>query len=157
LAYAKRHEQSIIFLEEGFGTTENPQKLEGAGFQVLCFAKDFAHEHKNRIQVTDPRIIKHCDKNHYVLFTLDKSMRHTHVETIKKTEVAIIATESADKYSPVQWVEAFLKAKADNRRKIRKFRRPWFAHLAITGEIRKIETITQEMTTRRVRPSEQRD
>ena len=82
-------------------------------------------------------------------------MRHTHVEVIKKTDVAIIATESCDKYSPAQWVDAFINAKAVVRRRIRRFRRPWFAHLAIAGQIRKIETITQEMRTRRVRPAEQ--
>jgi hypothetical protein len=155
LAYEKRRDECVLFLEEGFGTTDNPRRLQDAGFQVVCFAADFTHEHKNRIRVTDPKLINHCCKHRYVLFTMDKSMRHTHVDVIKKTDVAIIATESCDKYSPAEWVEALIKAKAVVKRKIRKYQRPWFAHLAIAGEIRKIETITQDMFTRRVRPAEQ--
>jgi hypothetical protein len=157
LRYEKRREEQTIFLEAGFGTTDNPQKLKDAGFQVVCFAADFPHEHKNNISVTDPRIINHCYKKKYVLFTLDKSMRNTHVEVIKKTDVAIIATESCDKFSPAQWVAAFIAAKAVIKRRIKRFPRPWFAHLAIAGRIRKIETITQNMITRRVRPIEQEE
>jgi hypothetical protein len=82
-------------------------------------------------------------------------MRHTHVDLIKKTNIAIIATESFDKWSPSAWIEAFVRAKVEIKRHLRKYPRPWFAHLAISGEIRKIETITQDMFTRRVRPREQ--
>ena len=155
MRYVKRRDQYAIFLEAGFGTTANPQKLESSGFPTVCFATAFSAEHKSGESVGDPKIINHCNKNNYVLFTLDKNMRFTQVETIKKTEIGIIATESCDKYSPAQWTEAFIKAKAVIKRHIRKYPRPWFAHLAITGEIRKIETITLAMFTRRVRPKEQ--
>jgi hypothetical protein len=155
LAYEKRREDCVLFLEQGFGTTTNPEKLKDAGFNVVCFATDFPHEAANNIRVSDPRIISHCYKMKYDLLTFDKSMRHTHVEDIKKTDIAIVATESCDKYAPEQWVDAFIAAKAEIRRRIRKFRRPWFAHLMITGRLRKIETITAEMGTRRKRPREQ--
>ena len=154
MGYAKRREQCILFLEEGFGTTDNPEKLRGAGFDVVCFAADFAHEVSNKIRVTDPRIINHCYQKKYVLVTFDKSMKHTHVEDIKKTDVAIVATESCDKYSPAEWVDALITARAEVRRKVRKFPRPWFAHLTINGTIRQIETITADMSTRRERPRE---
>lgn len=156
MGYEKRRDCKI-FLEAGFGTTESPRILEVAGFQVVCFSTPFEYEHKNQISASDPRIIHHCHKNNYLLFTQDKSMKHTHVEVIKKTDIAIIATESSDKFSPLAWAAAFVKAKTEIRRHIKKFPRPWFAHLAIVGEIRKIETITEEMGTRRVRPDEQKD
>ena len=154
MGYEKRRDLTI-FLEAGFGTTECPQRLEAAGFQVVCFSTPFEYECRNQISVSDPRIIRHCHKNGYDLLTHDKSMRHTHVEVIKKTDIAIIATESFDKWSPGAWIEAFVKAKTDIKRHLKKHPRPWFAHLAISGEIRKIETITEEMGTRRVRPDEQ--
>ena len=153
MLYVKRHERCVLFLEDGFGK-DCRDKLVAAEFEVVCFAEDFSAEKARRERVTDPRIIKHCDQEDYVLFTLDKGMRHTHVEEIKKTGVAIIATESCDKYSPNQWVEALIKAKAQVLRRVKKHPRPWFAHLQITGKIRKIETITGDMRTRRTRPRE---
>jgi hypothetical protein len=156
LGYEKRREYTI-FLEAGFGTTECPEKLKAVGFQVVCFSTPFEYEHRHQISVSDPRIIHHCYKNDYALFTHDKSMRHTHVEVIKKTNIAIIATESFDKWSPGAWIEAFVKARTDIKRHLRKYPRPWFAHLAINGEIRRIETITEKMFTRRVRPHEQKE
>lgn len=155
MSYAKPHEKCVLFLEGGFGTTKNPQKLKEAGFEVVCFAHEFPHEATNNIRVTDPRIIKHCNEKDYVLITLDKSMKHTHMELIKQTGIAIIGTESCDKYPPVQWVDALIKASALVRRKVRKFPRPWFAHLQITGTLRHITTITSDMNTRRTRPQEQ--
>jgi len=155
LAYEKRHEDCVLFLEQGFGTTDNPQKLRDAGFEVVCFAHKFPHEAANNLGVGDPRIINCCYENQYVLFTFDKSMRHTHVEAIKKTDIAIIATESCDKYPPSRWVDALITANTVVRRKVRRHPRPWFAHLAITGILRHLETITDEMGTRRNRPKEQ--
>ena len=81
-------------------------------------------------------------------------MRYTHVYEIKRTTCAIIATESCDKFPPIMWIEALILAKADFLRKFKRFPRPWFAHLQIAGKIRKIETITPEMGTRRDRPRE---
>lgn len=155
MAYAKRHEECVLFLEDVFGTTTNPQKLRDAGFKVECFAQHFQNEGRREERVIDPRIIRYCNLKKYVLFTADKNIRFTHVEVIKQTEIAIIATESNTKYPPSMFVEALIKARRSVERKVKRFPRPWFAHLSIDGRIRKIETITCEMITRRKRPSEQ--
>jgi hypothetical protein len=155
LAYEKRHEEFVLFLEDVFGTTTNRQKLRDAGFNVECFAEHFQHEGKREEAVIDPRIIRYCDSKKFVLFTTDKNIRYTHVDVIKKTEIAIIATESNNRYSPTVFVDALIKAKNNVERKVKRYPRPWFAHLSIDGRIRKIETITPEMSTRRRRPTEQ--
>lgn len=154
MGYEKRREYKI-FLEASFGTTEGPRKLKAAGFEVECFSTPFESEHKRQASVRDPRIINHCNNFGFILFTNDKGMRYTHVETIKNTDIGIIATESFDKFSPIEWIDAFVKAKTFIKRHIRRYPRPWFAHLAIDGKIRRIETITAEMYTRRIRPGEQ--
>jgi hypothetical protein len=155
LAYVKRHEECVLFLEDVFGTTTNRQKLQDAGFKVECFAEHFQNEGKREQGVIDPRIIRYCDSKKFVLFTADKNIRFTHVDVIKKTEVAIIATESNNKYPPTMFVDALIKAKHNVERKVKRYPRPWFAHLSIHGRIRKIETITPQMSTRRIRPREQ--
>jgi hypothetical protein len=66
------------------------------------------------------------------LVTTDKNIRYTHVEVIKETEVAIIATES-NQSSIALWVEALILAKPKIERTVRKHRRPWFAHLQLPG------------------------
>lgn len=154
MGYEKRREYKI-FLEACFGTSVGPRKLEAAGFECECFSTAFAAEHKRQESVRDPRIINHCNNCGYILFTNDKAMRYTHVETIKNTDIGIIAAESFDKFSPIDWIDSFVEAKTVIKRHIKKHPRPWFAHLTIDGKIRKIETITLEMRTRRVRPEEQ--
>lgn len=153
MSYQKRREECVLFLEQGFGK-DCRDKLISSGYKVVSFAEEFPEEARLRKRVPDPRIIKHCNQEKYVLFTMDKSMRHTHIEEIKKTECAIVATESCDKYSPIQWVDALIAAKAEFQRRFRRHPRPWFAHLQISGRIRKIETIMPEMGTRRTRPQE---
>ncbi len=155
MAYEKRHEECVLFLEDVFGTTTNRQKLQDAGFRVECFAEHFQIEGKREEGVKDSRIIRYCDSKKFVLFTADKNIRYTHVDVIKKTAVAIIAMESNNKYPPATFVDALIKAKHNVERKVKRYPRPWFAHLSIDGRIRKIETITQEMSTRRKRPREQ--
>ena len=150
MSYLKRREPCVLFLEQGFGK-DCREKLISSDFQVVCFAEKFPEETRLHQTVLDPCIIKLCHSEKYVLFTMDKGMRHTHLETIKKTECAIIATESADKYAPILWVNALITAKPEFLRRFKKQARPWFAHLQITGNIRKIETITLEMKTRRSR------
>ena len=152
----KRREKCVLFLEDAFGTTIHPKKLQDAGFSVECFAHVFTLDGKRpEDSVKDPRIIRHCHTHGRVLITTDKNMRYTHVEEIKNTTIAIIATES--NRSPTGlgvWVQAIIAAKVDIERKVRKYPRPWFAHLARTGKVSKIETITPNMKTRRTRPRE---
>jgi predicted nuclease of predicted toxin-antitoxin system len=153
LRYEKRHEKCVLFLEDGFGTTTYPERLRAAGYEVECFATHFQKDGKREDGVKDSRIIKFCQENDFVLVTSDKNIRYTHVDIIKGTEVAIIATES-NQSSMALWVEALKLAKPKIERTVRKHRRPWFARLSRTGDIRKVETITQSMSTRRRRPRE---
>jgi len=155
LAYEKRHEKPCLFLEEVFGTTVHPMQLKRAGYAVRCFAEAFRTGDPKGDPVRDPQIIEYCHAEKLVLVTMDKNIRFTHVDTIKKTDVAIIATESSDKYSPATWVAALILGKPKILTAIKRYPRPWFAHLSTTGELRKIERITPEMTTRRDRPDEQ--
>jgi hypothetical protein len=145
-----------LFLEDAFGTTIHPQKLKDAGFEVECFAEVFNVGGKRPEDgVKDPRIIRHCQTKRRVLVTMDKNIRYTHVEEIKRTTIAVIATESNRAPSGVSlWVDALIKAKAEIERKLKKHPRPWCARLSRTSKLTCLETITPNMTTRRRRPKE---
>lgn len=156
MRYVKQRDKCVLFLEDAFGTTVHPQKLKDAGFDVECFAQVFTLDGKRPEDgVKDPRIIRHCHLKRRVLITMDKNIRYTHVEEIKKTAIAIIATESNRSQASVgMWVDALIKAKAEIERKLKKHQLPWCARLSRTGKLSGIETITPEMTTRRIRPKE---
>jgi hypothetical protein len=124
LAYAKRHEKCVLFLEQGFGTTVHPLQLRHAGFEVKCFAEVFQKDGQPEDKVTDPRIIEYCHEKKLVLITMDKNIRFTHVDAIKKTDVAIIATESCDKYSPATWVTALILGKSGILSTVKRYPRP---------------------------------
>jgi hypothetical protein len=154
LRYVKQRDKCVLFLEDSFGTTVYPQKLKDAGFEVECFAHVFTVDGKRpEDSVKDPRIIRHCHTKKRVLITTDKNIRYTHVDEIKKTTIAIIATESNRSSTGMAvWVEALIKAKPDIERKLKKFQRPWCARLSRVGKLNGVETITPEMITRRIRP-----
>jgi hypothetical protein len=156
LRYVKQRDKCVLFLEDVFGTTIHPQKLRDAGFEVECFAEVFTLDGKRPEDgVKDPRIIKHCHVNRRILVTMDKNIRYTHVEEIKKTTIGIIATESNRSEAGVGvWVEALIKAKPEIERKLKKHPLPWCARLSRTGKLAGIETITPEKVTRRTRPKE---
>jgi hypothetical protein len=154
LAYSKRHEECVLFLEDAFSQA-HAQKLRNADFKVRCFADDFLDENGQRqIGVADPVIIRHCHSNQLVLVTTDKNIRYTHVNAIKKTDIAIIATESSKGDMEV-WVNALILARAKILSKVKRHPRPWFGTISRAGELRHIITITAEMNTRRRRPKEQ--
>ena len=155
MRYVKQREKCVLFLEDAFGTTVHPQKLREAGFEVECFAHVFTVDGK-RVEdgVKDPRIIRHCNTHKRVLVTTDKNIRYTHIEEIKKTTIAIIATESNRSPGGMAiWVDALIAAKADIERKLKKFQKPWYARLSRTGKL-SCDTITPRMSTRRKRPKE---
>jgi len=156
LRYVKQRDKCVLFLEDAFGTNVHPQKLKDAGFEVECFAEVFnMGGARPEDGVKDPRIIRHCHTKKRVLITTDKNIRYTHVEEIKQTTIAIIATESNRSPSGIgTWVDALIKAKPEIERKLKKFQRPWCARLSRTGKLSGIETITPERTTRRRRPKE---
>jgi len=149
----KRRESCVLFLEAVFGTGENCDTLKSAGWQVECFADHFRGENgKIKDGVKDPEIIKFCENRQWLLITTDKAMRETHVETIKETEIAIIATANNQTSLDV-WIKALIKSKAKIERAFKKHPRPWFATITSSGEL-KINQITEELFTRRQRQKE---
>jgi hypothetical protein len=142
-----------LFLEAVFGTGEKCDTLKKAGWRVECFADHFRGEDgKIKDGVKDPEIIKFCAKSQWLLITTDKAMRETHVETIKETEIAIIATASNQTALDV-WIKALIKSKAKIERAFKKHPRPWFATITPSGDL-KISQITEELFTRRQRHKE---
>lgn len=156
MPYAKQRDKCVLFLEDAFGTSIHPQKLREAGFEVECFAEVFNVDGKRPEDgVKDPRIIHYCNTKKRILVTTDKNMRWTHLEEIKKTTIGVIATESNKSPTGMGvWVQALITAKSQIERKVKRYPRPWFAHLSRLGRINKIETITPEMKSRRTRPRE---
>ena len=149
----KQREPCILFLEAVFGTGIHPETLTKAGWAVECFADHF-RDADGRVKdgILDPQIIRLCNANKWVLVTMDKQMRFTHVETIKQTEIGIIATTDCNR-PPEVWIQALIRAKARIERCVKKHPRPWFARLGSTGALT-VETIQPEASTRRHRPKE---
>ena len=155
MPYVKQRDRCVLFLEDVFGTTVHPQRLRDAGFEVECFAHVFNDGNDRPLDgIKDPQIIRHCNSHRRILITTDKNIRFTHVEAIKKSKVAIIATESNRSVPVATWVEALIRAKAVIERKLKRQRLPWFARLSSAGKFSHIETITSGMRTRRYRPRE---
>jgi hypothetical protein len=151
--YHKRHEECVLFLEDCFGSTTRPQRLKDAGYEVVCFTEKFCDKGGRKEEnVKDPRIIRLCASQKWVLITPDKNMVFTHAETIKKTDVAIIASTIGTRDMD-NWINQLIKAKAKIERHVKKTPRPWFMRLGITGSIN-IQTVGAEKRTRRRRPNE---
>lgn len=148
-----------MFLEDAFGATDHPQALRDAGFEVRCFRDDFpraSNPGKAEESVKDPRIIRHCYDKQFVLITTDKNLCYTHIETVKKTDIVIIATQSNNEPIAV-WVKALIKSKAKIERLVKrtakKNERPCCARLSKNGDLN-VDEIYRSRTTKRRRPRE---
>jgi hypothetical protein len=152
--YHKRREECVLFLEDCFGSTTRPQRLRDAGYKVKCFVEEHFCDKKGRKEerVKDPRIISLCAAQNYVLVTPDKNMLYTHAETIRKTDIAIIASVAGTKDID-DWITQLIEAKAKIERHVKKTPRPWFMRLGLTGSIN-VQTIKADRITRRRRPRE---
>jgi hypothetical protein len=153
----RREYPFVLFLEDAFGSGDHPDALRDAGFDVRCFREDFpAKPGKPEQSVKDPRIILHCDKYKYVLITTDKQLCYTHIDTVKKTDIVVIATESNRDNISV-WVKALIKGKANIDRLVKKTEkngvRPCCARISRTGAIR-IDENYKARTTKKKRPRE---
>lgn len=146
-----------MFLEDVFGSGPYPELLRSAGFEVICFRDDFSvNPGQPEQSVKDPRIIRHCYEHNYVLITTDKQLCYTHIGTVKKTDIVVIATES-NRDSISIWVEALIKAKAKIERLIKQTQksgnRPCSARLTRTGSIWSDKDYLKRTTTKK-RPKE---
>lgn len=152
----KRHEPCVLFLEDSFGES-HAEKLRQAGYaQVERFANHFQDERTNHCEqsVKDPRIINFCSQRKWMLVTTDSSMRKTHVETIKKTDIAILATAHNSAEDMDEWVEGLIAGKAKIERFFHKHPRPSFATFNRQGDLPIKDTITPDRRSRRHRPRE---
>ena len=144
-----------MFLEDAFAES-HAQRLRDAGYpRVERFATHFrdavaAHTEQS---VKDPRIIRLCNKECWLLITTDSSMRLTHLEVIKKTEVTILATAHNNAENMDEWVEGLIQAKPKIERHFKKTPRPWCGTFSRNGDV-KIKPISMTATTRRKRPRE---
>jgi predicted nuclease of predicted toxin-antitoxin system len=144
----------VLFLEDFF-TESDAARLRQHYPGVERFATHF-RDPKRRVQqsVKDKRIIDFCNQRCWMLVTPDSDMRFTHVEEIKNTEIAILAT--ANNNSPTnEWVDALIQGKVGIERYFRKHPRPSFATFNRSGNITSAVTIGPERYTRRSRPREQ--
>jgi hypothetical protein len=103
--------------------------------------------------VKDPRIIKLCDKNDWLLITTDSSMHKTHTEVIKTTSAMILATAHNSAQDMGEWVEGLIKAKAKIERHHKKTQRPWCGTFTRQGEVH-VKPFDLAKVCRRTRPRE---
>ena len=152
----KRREPCVLFLEDSFAES-HAEKLREAGYvQVERFVYHFKDERTRKCEqsVKDPRIIRFCASRKWLLVTTDSSMGSTHVETIKKTDIAILATAHNSADDMDEWVEGLIAGKAAIERFFKKVERPSFTTFNRQGKIAPPKTITPEHFTRRHRPRE---
>lgn len=155
----RREYPFVLFLEDAFGATDHPDVLRDAGYEVRCFRDAFPRPSspgKAEESVKDPRIIRHCNDKNFVLITTDKNLCYTHIETVKKTDIVVIATQSNNEPIAV-WVEALIKSKSKIERLVKhtekKGERPCCARISKNGDIN-IDENYRTRTTTRNRPRE---
>jgi hypothetical protein len=146
----------VLFLEDSFGES-HAEKLRRAGYaQVERFVYHFQDERTEKCEqsVKDPKIIRYCASHKWMLVTTDSNMACTHVETIKKTDIAILATAHNSAEDMDEWVEGLIDGRAAFERFFKKVDRPSFATFNRQGKITSERTITPERYTKRKRPRE---
>ena len=89
-----------------------------------------------------------------MLVTTDSNMQYTHVETIKKTDVAILATAHNNADDMDEWVDGLISGRAKIERFFKKQERPSFATFNRQGDLTTVKTITSDRYTLRNRPRE---
>lgn len=132
----KRHEECVLFLDEGFAAESVAARLKTAGFTVQRFPEWFRDENgQARRNVEDPEVIRFCHKTGWLLVTRDHEMKNTHREEIKRTEVAILATAHNSLEDQDEWVAAIINLKSRILREFKKCERPWFATFSSTANL----------------------
>ena len=129
------------------------------GLKCAVFVTNFpraSNPGKAEESVKDPRIIRHCHEKQFVLITTDKNLCYTHIETVKKTDIVIIATQSNNEPIAV-WVKALIASKAKIERLVKRTtkngERPCCARLSKNGDLN-VDENYRSRTTKRHRPRE---
>jgi predicted nuclease of predicted toxin-antitoxin system len=137
----KRHEECVLFLDEGFSSESVAMRLRTAGFTVQRFPEWFKDENgQTRRNVLDPEVIKFCIKNGWMLVTRDHDMKNLHRQEIRKSDIAILATAHNSAENQDEWVVAIINLKAKILREFRNRERPWFATFSRSAKLT-IQTI----------------
>lgn len=146
----------MLFLDDGFDDEDTPKRLTEAGFKVERFISHFKRPEvgDKEQNVKDPRVIQFCSSLGWLLVTTDSDMRFTHVETIKKCEVAILATSHNSVADLGEWVDGLIKGKAAIERMCKKQQRPFFSQINRQGKITVCYTVVEAHKSRRKRPRE---
>jgi hypothetical protein len=154
--YSKRRNQCVLFLDDGFDAEETPTRLTAAGYVVQRFIDHFKRPEVGGKEqnVKDPRLIEFCSSRGWLLVTTDSEMRFTHVDSIKKSQVAILATAHNSVPKVGEWVEGLIKGKVAIERLFKKQQRPCFAQFSRQGKITVCYTVGEEHKSRRKRPRE---
>jgi hypothetical protein len=108
----KRHDPCVFLLDDCFDSASVAERLTSSGFTIERFNKHFPRSdgsEKREQSVKDPRVITLCQKHGFLLFTTDRSMKETHEEDIRKTEIGVVATASNQDHTEV-WTTAFRKS-----------------------------------------------
>ena len=137
MAYVKkRHEECVLFLDEGFAAESVACQLREAGFSVQRFHDWFRDENgKQKQNVPDPEVIRFCHKKGWLLVSRDHEMKRLHREDIRRSEVAIVATANNKGAEQSEWVRAIITQKSRLLREFKKLERPWFAIVTRGGAI----------------------
>jgi len=132
----KRHEECVLFLDEGFSSESVATRLRTAGFTVQRFPEWFKDQNGHvRRNVEDPEVIQFCDRNGWLLVSADHEMKNAHRAEIKKSEVAILATAHNTVEDQDEWVVAIINLKTRILREFKKRERPWFATFSRTANL----------------------
>gem|GEM_PF-2977858 len=119
--------------------------LEAGFSKVETFKKTFQKDGRKEQGVKDPRVIRLCNKEGWLLLTTDSAMRNSHSEEIKNSpNLAIVATAHNSVEDPAEWLEAFIKMKAKVEREFKKRRRPWYAQFNRQGTFTTIHEVSDE-------------
>jgi predicted nuclease of predicted toxin-antitoxin system len=137
----KRHEECVLFLDEGFSSESVAIRLRTAGFTVQRFPEWFKDaDGQPQRNVLDPEVIKFCTKYGWMLVTRDHDMKNMHREEIRKSDIAILATAHNSAENQDEWVAAIINLKVRILREFKNRERPWFATFSRTAKLT-IQTI----------------
>jgi hypothetical protein len=138
----KRHDECVLFLDDGFSAPSVAERLTTAGFTVQRFPEWFRDEQGQPLRnVPDSEVIRFCNRHGWLLVTRDHEMKNMHREEIRRSTVAILATAHNSAKDQGEWVAAIINLKGRILREFRKRERPWFAVFSRESNITTIQTI----------------
>jgi predicted nuclease of predicted toxin-antitoxin system len=138
----KRHDECVLFLDDGFSAPSVAERLRTAGFTVQRFPEWFKDEKGRPLRnISDVEVIKFCEKHGWMLVTRDHNMKNMHRGEIRKTSIGILATAHNSAKDQDEWVAAIINLKSRILREFKNRERPWFGVFSRECKLTSIETI----------------